>query len=258
MRRLGLSALDNVQNHNQRYQEVGKKLLEDQTNQLQTQLTVFQNGLISFIKEHKKDIEDDPKFRTEFSQICLNFGVDPLAAFSIAYNGERRQATGRFKQKDIKNDSTANQSEQDFYNDLGIKIMEICQDTADINGGVISIKEILQILSNKPLTKLFGIQLTQDDIVKSINSLTEALGTELQIITIGHKLYCKSVPQELNKDNSTVLETCGNIGFVTVSLLIDNFGWKKARATTVLEDMVANGLLWIDEQASEIQYWELS
>jgi ESCRT-II complex subunit VPS22 len=38
-------------------------------------------------------------------------------------------------------------------------------------------------------------------------------------------------------------------------MLEDNLKWEHERAQTVLEDLLADSLVWIDLQAEETEYW---
>lgn len=65
----------------------------------------------------------------------------------------------------------------------------------------------------------------------------------------------RSIPKELNTDQSRVLEAIQVLGHVTASMLEDNLGWESARAETVIEDLLADSLVWVDLQATEKEYW---
>ena len=65
----------------------------------------------------------------------------------------------------------------------------------------------------------------------------------------------RSIPKELNTDQSTVLEALQVLGYVSVSMLRDNLGWEAARAQTVIDDLMADSLVWVDEQGVEREYW---
>jgi ESCRT-II complex subunit VPS22 len=68
----------------------------------------------------------------------------------------------------------------------------------------------------------------------------------------------RSVPKELNIDQSTVLEVIQVLGYVSVSMLRDNLTWERGRAAAVIEDLVADSLVWVDMQAEEPEYWSPS
>lgn len=67
--------------------------------------------------------------------------------------------------------------------------------------------------------------------------------------------YIRSVPRDLNRDQTSVLEAAQALGFVTVSMLVVNLGWHKARAATAIEDLESLGMLWVDRQTPEWEYW---
>ena len=65
----------------------------------------------------------------------------------------------------------------------------------------------------------------------------------------------RSIPKELNTDQATVLEVLQVLGYVTVSMLEDNLKWENARVQTVIEDLMADSLIWVDDKAQEKEYW---
>jgi ESCRT-II complex subunit VPS22 len=67
------------------------------------------------------------------------------------------------------------------------------------------------------------------------------------------------VPKELNPDQSKVLEVIQILGgAVTVSTLQANLAWERARAIAVMDDLVADSLVWVDGQAEEMEFWSPS
>lgn len=52
-----------------------------------------------------------------------------------------------------------------------------------------------------------------------------------------------------------MLEAIQLLGYVTVSMLQLNLKWEKARAQTVIDDLLADGLVWLDTQCGENEYW---
>lgn len=65
----------------------------------------------------------------------------------------------------------------------------------------------------------------------------------------------RSVPKELNTDQSTVLEAIQVLGYVSVSMLQINLQWERARALAVIEDLLTDSLVWVDAQGEEREYW---
>lgn len=52
-----------------------------------------------------------------------------------------------------------------------------------------------------------------------------------------------------------MLEAIQVLGYVSVSMLQVNLGWERARAKTVVDDLLADGLVWLDAQGEENEYW---
>jgi len=65
----------------------------------------------------------------------------------------------------------------------------------------------------------------------------------------------QSVPCELNNDHTTVLALAQNKGYVLKSELTTQFNWDHERVEIVLNLLLREGIAWIDEQATETQYW---
>ena len=74
-------------------------------------------------------------------------------------------------------------------------------------------------------------------------------------MTVGRKRMVRSIPKELSTDQSTVLEAIQVLGYITASMLEDNLRWEHERAETVLEDLLADSLVWVDLQVGEKEYW---
>lgn len=81
------------------------------------------------------------------------------------------------------------------------------------------------------------------------------LGSSYSTPQIGSKLYIRSVPKELNIDQSAVLEAAQLLGYVSMSMLMLNLRWPRARAKTAIDDLISEGMLWVDGQSEEREYW---
>lgn len=144
-------------------------------------------------------------------------------------------------------------SVNDFYFNLGVLIVEECRATRAENGGLISVSDLQSRISKS--TRIGGsMEVSDDDIKRAVDSLAP-LGSCFSIMTIGHRSLIRSVPKELNTDQSTVLEAIQVLGYVTVSMLQLNLGWERPRAHAVVEDLMADSLVWVDTQAGENEYW---
>lgn len=144
-------------------------------------------------------------------------------------------------------------SVNDFYFNLGVQIVEHCRATRAENGGLLSLSDLkLRIAQSQRIGGSMSI--SDDDVTRAVASLAP-LGSGFSIMKIGHRSLIRSVPKELNTDQSTVLEVAGVLGYVTVSMLQVNLGWGRPRACAVVEDLMADSLVWVDTQAGENEYW---
>lgn len=89
--------------------------------------------------------------------------------------------------------------------------------------------------------------------------MIQVLDGGFKVFSIRGKKFLRSVPNEITGDQTKILEVCSIMGYASISLLRANFQWDAVRGRSVLEDMAANGMLWIDNQAgNEILYWDPS
>jgi ESCRT-II complex subunit VPS22 len=97
-------------------------------------------------------------------------------------------------------------------------------------------------------------KLSRDDILRAVGTL-KPLGSSYSTVKVGHKVYIRSIPKELNTDQSAVLEAAQLLGYVTLSMLMINLRWPRARAKTAIDDLVSESMLWVDKQCDEWEYW---
>lgn len=241
-RGVGLGAFTNRSGTAQAYALHGSNLKSANKASLQAQLEVFQSLLHNFAIEHAATIKSNPNFRSEFARMCHAIGVDPLAG-----------SNNKGKKPDSLWAKVLGHDVNDFYFSVAVRIVKLCQDSRAENGGLIGVKECCERVSKGDAIG-GGLQVSEDDIERAVKSL-EPLGSGFTIISIGGKQFIRSIPKELNTDQSTVLEVLQLLGCVTISLLQVNLNWDKARASTVIEDLLADSLVWVDKQCSEWEYW---
>jgi len=132
-------------------------------------------------------------------------------------------------------------------------VVELCRASRGENGGLLGVDECKEsVKRGKAIGG--GIDVSDDDILRAVKSL-KPLGSGFSIVNVGSKQMIRSIPKELNKDQSAVLEAIQVLGYVTCSMLEDNLGWEHARAETVVKDLLADSLVWVDLQAPEKEYW---
>ncbi|KAH8910320.1 ESCRT-2 complex [Coniochaeta sp. PMI_546] len=237
---VGLAAFDRSRITSAQYASHGSSLRTSDAAALETQLAVFRSLLQQFAQTHAKDIRSNPSFRAQFARMCAAIGVDPLAASSTREGGGSiwAQLLGR--------------SVNDFYFELAVKVVEVCSETRGENGGLIEVRKVREAIM---MSRMEGApDVTEDDILRAVGTL-KPLGSSYSVIKVGSKPYIRSVPKELNIDQSAVLEAVQVLGYVSVSMLMVNLKWSRPRAQTALEDLMGEGMLWVDKQCAEWEYW---
>ncbi|KAK2612202.1 ESCRT II complex subunit Dot2 [Conoideocrella luteorostrata] len=242
---VGIGAFDRSRVTSAHYASHGSSLRANNAEALETQLAVFRSLLQQFAQTHAKDIRSDPSFRAQFARMCTAIGVDPLASSSSGGGGSSSvwaQLLGK--------------SVNDFYFELAVRVVEICSATRGENGGLIGLREVRERLS-RVRTDYVGNSsvISEDDVRRAVETLNP-LGGSYGIVRVGRKEYIRSVPKELSNDQEAAVEAAHVLGYVSVSMLRDNLGWERARCRTVLDDLVAEGMLWVDKQTEgEWEYW---
>lgn len=250
-RGVGLGAFTTRSNLSQSYSTFGQNLKSSQSASLATQLQVFQSLLHNFALEHSATIKSNPQFRTEFARMCNAIGVDPLAGSYSQGKGGKAGGAGKADSLWAK---VLGHDVNDFYFSIAVRIVELCLASRALNGGLLGVLECRDSLVKGSAIGSSLPNVSEDDILRAVKSL-EPLGSGFKVVEIASKKFIRSVPKELNTDQSTVLEVLQLLGSVTVSLLRDNLGWEKVRAVTVLEDLLADSLVWVDYQCREAEYW---
>ena len=255
----GLSRFQTSSARSNIYATHGATLRSTHKASLEAQLSVFQSLVHNFALEHASQIQKDPTFRAQFTRICNSVGVDPLAGTvgqGQAVGKDGRDGKGWWAKlssakdtgRDYKNDKT-------FKCELATRLVELCRSTRAENGGLLGVTE-----ARVAIAKGRGIggemhNLTDQDMVNAVEFLSP-LGPGFSVVKVGEKDYIRSVPQELSQDASTALALIQVFeGHLSASKAVETLGWERARAETVLEDLVMGSVLWVDDQEMEREYW---
>ncbi|CEP21705.1 dot2 [Cyberlindnera jadinii] len=222
MKRHGLSAFDN---NSQQFTELGQSLIRRKSKELSTQLQLFKQILMNFLDEHNDELTEDLQLRNEFVKTCSLVGIDPLKIY-----GKHTKMN-------------------EFYYELCCRIIEYCNSTRDINGGMIKVSQLLAQLKESGVVK--------EDIHRCV-SMMQMLNEELQIVTIGHHEYLKNVHIGLTKDQTMVFDIVNQIGSITSRMLCDNLQWDYIKCEQLLQSMVSDGYLWVDVYKGKVHYWDPS
>ncbi|KAJ2160718.1 ESCRT II complex subunit Dot2 [Coemansia sp. RSA 552] len=211
----------------------GTELAQREIDKLQEQIGIMKTNLEEFVREHQRDIRNNPVFRVQVQRMCQLIGVDPLAS----RKGYMAELLGV----------------GDFYCELGIQIIDICLATRSINGGLMDVEELRSRLIRR---RLKGSEpVVADDIKRAISQLAPLKGG-YRIVDFGGRKMVQSVAREMNADSSIVLglaqQTCK---FTTEDVSV-GLGWDEDRIQAAVDDMMRTGIVWIDDQSSALpEYW---
>ncbi|CAG2101895.1 unnamed protein product [Medioppia subpectinata] len=241
-RGLGLGAIQRKQQTDAKYQEKREEMATEEINKLSDQMSEFRTKLQEFAQKHKKDIKRDAEFRRQFQTMCATVGVDPL------------QSSANFWTKLL--------GVGDFYYELAVQAIEVCMSTSHRNGGLIGINELhSRVLQSRNTANLRqqkpDDEISVDDLIRAIDKLSK-LGSGLKLMSCGKTYIVQSIASELSLDQNTVIQTAqsGN-GSVSLPLLIKDLQWTEERAKKAINDMVMEGVVWIDKQSptGHTLYW---
>src|SRR5450432_1211173 len=149
-RGVGLAAFDRSRLTSAQYASHGSNLRTSHATSLSTQLSVFRSLLQQFAQTHAKDIRSNPSFRAEFARMCAAIGVDPLASSSGA--GGKEGGGSLWSQ-------LLGGSVNDFYFELAVRVVEVCGETREENGGLIGVKEVRERIMRTRMEG--GVEITE-------------------------------------------------------------------------------------------------
>jgi len=108
----------------------------------------------------------------------------------------------------------------DFYNQISIQILRICEKTKDLNGGLLKIDELISIFNRTYPNN----QIDRNDVIKAVENV-EKLGNGCKIID---NKYISTVPFELSNDQIFLMKMSERTGYVSEQIALGN-GWTKDR-----------------------------
>lgn len=259
----GIVALDRSTQSSAQYSSLSNELNEAKVEDLRRQIDVFGRQLREFAAAHKKDIRQDPEFRHAFQQMCTSMWVDPLAGRPATASASSKLG----KVGELWNDLLGF---GDWQHELGVQIVDVCVSTRKQNGGIISMKDliegIIRLRKGPPLSasdqgnEYTDAHITEDDVKRSIQAL-RPLGCGYEVFSLNGNIMVRTVPHELSADAMAILQYLASpaapkdtqaLPFVTVHDMTHARssafeGWAGSRAQQALDDMtLGDGTLWLD------------
>ncbi|GAA5925588.1 hypothetical protein JCM3775_001449 [Rhodotorula graminis] len=276
-RAAGLSSLERYLDQSQSYNSLGTSLAAQQSASLSSQLATFQAALSTFSSQHRAKILSSPTFRSHFSQLCAELGVDPLGG----------GAKGLWDKIGV----------GDWYYALGVQVVDVCLRVRERSGGLVALDEVIREVvklrggagggagggggagkgggkkgaggAATTTTTTSEATITEADVQRAIEAL-EPLGCGYAILSVGGKKVVRCSPGGLDRDSLVVVEAASANGRGAVTrddvqafTARDDKGagpWDLDRVERALEKaLMDDGMVWLDEQpgSSKREYYAL-
>lgn len=227
----GISALSRHSATANSYTALSSTLSAAQLSSVQSNLESFRTALIAFATSHHNDIKKDPAFRHQFQKMCAAIGVDPLAGSSSTGPRGWQEMLGL----------------GEWQYGLAVQIVDVCVSTRAANGGLIQVEDLARRVEKM---RAGTGKVSTSDIVDAL-PLLKPLSAGYSLLTVAGSQYVRSVPRELDTDQTVVLAYAKEMGGrVTERGLAVKTGWQDVRVKQALEDCVGReGMGWIDDQS---------
>lgn len=265
----GISGLSRHTATTSSYATLSSSISASQVTSLESSLASFREALLTFSRKHRDDIRADPAFRHQFTKMCSVLGVDPLSGPT---NGKSGGMGGGF---------WGGLGLGEWSYELCVQVVDVCVSTRAGNGGMIEMKDLIRRVgkmrglpdttntttttttttngnnsNSKSRSRNSGEgEITKEDVTRAIGLLSPLAG--YSVIPIGGIEFVRSVPRELDTDQSALLVVAAKTGGkVSESRIKKELGWGDVRARQAMEDSVMReGLGWVDEQDTEWSVW---
>ena len=228
-RSVGVSKIRSSQRTRERYDRTGNDLAKAKRAHIAESLEEFKIRLSEFAKENASVINEDVKFREKFHAMCALVGVDVLAT---------TKRTTLF--------GNVFGALNDFYVELGVKILNLSIQTRADNGGLLPFARVLASLPSA----------SADDVRRSVAALS-SLGSGLNCMTVDGKDYVSTLDPIKSTDELVVLdkastETRGRIDAASARRELG-----EERTRDALAKLMSQSIVWIDsgEEGSEDAYF---
>lgn len=202
---------------------------ENEINQLNKQIETFKKNLEEFALKHKEEIRKNAQFRKQFQDMCANIGVDPLASSK----GFWSEVLGV----------------SDFYYELAVQIVEICNSMQEKTGGLVYLDKVLERINK--VRNRFVKEVCIDDCKRSIKKL-DIFGNAFTLIPVNNgRFMIQSVPEGMGVDHTQVIQLAEKSnGIITPKLMLEELKWDAYRVENVINFMLKEGIVWLDQQRS--------
>ncbi len=231
-RKVGVAAIKARQEDKEKYSKVGNQLETEKLTSVQDTLTNFKTSLTEFARKHKSRINQDPEFRQQFHQMCISVGVDPLAS-------------GKGFWADLLGIG-------DFYYELSVKILNICLQTRSINGGIITLKDLLHRLRDYHGNNQSIMRINREDLLRALEKVS-VLGNSIRVVSLpSNEKVVLSIPMEINVEHEIIINyAMESNGCIPRDQFLLSSNWTLDRFHRVLNPLIEEGAVWVDNRKSK-------
>nr|SVE74316.1 EOG090X09XM [Daphnia barbata] len=238
-KRPGIGAIHKQRVEQERFRGKATALQDNVFEQMSNQMEKFRTNLETFASKHRNEIRKNPVFRKQFQEMCAAIGVDPLASSKGFWS--ELLGVG------------------DFYYEISVQVIEVCLATSQWNGGLITLGELRQRLIKARGKAQHHQNISNDDIIRAIKKL-KVLGSGFTIISLketqdSSDILIRSIPGELNADHTAVLKVAENQAFTSIEALKSALKWDEVRCQQIMNELLRDGVAWVDEQSATKTYW---
>nr|SVE75891.1 EOG090X09XM [Daphnia hispanica] len=238
-KRPGIGAIHKQRVEQERFRGKATELQDNVFEQMTNQMEKFRTNLETFASKHRNEIKKNSAFRKQFQDMCASIGVDPLASSKGFWS--ELLGVG------------------DFYYEIAVQVIEVCLATSQKNGGLITLGELRQRLIKARGKAQHHQNISNDDIIRAIKKL-KVLESGFSIISLketkdSSDILIRSIPGELNADHTEVLKVAEANTFTSIDALKSTLNWDDCRCQQIINELLRDGVAWVDEQSSTKTYW---
>jgi ESCRT-II complex subunit VPS22 len=160
---------------------------EDKMAQMRQIYNDLKLNMSKYSSQYENQIRNNKEVRAKFINICNKIGIDPIVS--------KRSMWGMLG---------------DFYNQISIQILRICEKTKELNGGLLKIQDLLTIFNRTYPSN----QIDRNDVAKAVENIMK-LGNGCKIVD---NTYISTVPFELSNDQVSLMKMADVSGFVSENI----------------------------------------
>ena len=183
-----------------------------------------QENMLKYADTYRQEISTNKDARAKFNNLCQDMGIDPVVS-----------------KKNIFGNVFG-----DYYNEVAVQILRLCEKTKSTNGGLIKISELVNIYNRTYPQNTIA----HEDILKALEKIKN-LGHGCQIVK---KNFICTVPFEQNNDSEKLIELAENNGYVSKPMVQSKYKWDTDRVELSLTTQVQEGMVWVDKQSEDGEF----